>query len=204
MTDTIVTVLQKIQTEIKAPKSQQGRFGKSRSAEDIIAQAKPILAKHGAAITLADEIVQVGERNYIKATACLRWNESVLEVHGWAWEGELNRGLDASQVTGMASSYARKYAMGGLFALDDTKDADGHMDAPVSNLAKAKDADGHMDAPVSNLAKAKDALNKEFEQYGHATDDAKKKIIDTVIGKAKIDTEAEVDAVMQALEDGLV
>jgi len=204
MTDTIVTVLQKIQTEIKAPKSQQGRFGKSRSAEDIIAQAKPILAKHGAAITLADEIVQVGERNYIKATACLRWNESVLEVHGWAWEGELNRGLDASQVTGMASSYARKYAMGGLFALDDTKDADGHMDAPVSNLAKAKDADGHMDAPVSNLAKAKDALNKEFERYGHTTDEAKKKIIDTVIGKAKIDTEAEVDAVMQALEDGLV
>lgn len=187
MTDTIVTVLQKIQTEIKAPKSQQGRFGKSRSAEDIIAQAKPILAKHGAAITLADEIVQVGERNYIKATACLHWNESVLEVQGWAWEGELNRGLDASQVTGMASSYARKYAMGGLFALDDTKDADGHMDAPVPNLAKAKDA-----------------LNKEFEQYGHTTDEAKKKIIDTVIGKAKIDTEAEVDAVMQALEDGLV
>lgn len=187
MTDTIVTVLQKIQAEIKAPKSQQGRFGKSRSAEDIIAQAKPILAKYSAAITLGDQIVRVGERNYIKATATLYWGDATLPVDGWAWEGELNRGLDSSQVTGMASSYARKYAMGGLFALDDTKDADGHMDAPVSNLAKAKDA-----------------LNKEFEQYGHTTDDAKMKIIDTVLGKSKIDTTMEVDAVMQALEDGLV
>lgn len=187
MTETLITVLQKVQQEIKAPKNQQGRFGKSRSAEDIIAQAKPVCAKYNAAFTLSDQIVQVGDRNYIKATATFYWNGHDLGVDGWAWEGELNRGLDASQVTGMASSYARKYAMGGLFALDDTKDADGHMDAPVSNLAKAKDA-----------------LNKEFEQYGHATDDAKKKIIDTVLGKAKIDTESEVNAVMQALEDGLV
>ena len=125
---TIMEILAKIQSELKAPKSQYNSFGKYayRSAEDILEAVKPLCTKHGAILTLSDEIVSVGDRVYVKATASLYpmdLNGSVL-VSAFAREPEEKKGMDASQVTGTASSYARKYALNGLFCFDDTKDAD--------------------------------------------------------------------------------
>ena len=117
-----------IQAELKAPKNQVNAFGKYkyRSAEDIIEAVKPILFKHQCALLISDEIVQVGDRIYVKATAMLvdELSEDRISVSGWAREEEVKKGMDAAQITGSASSYARKYALNGLFAIDDTKDAD--------------------------------------------------------------------------------
>jgi hypothetical protein len=104
-------------------------FGKYkyRSAEDIIEAVKPILFKNNCALLISDEIVQVADRVYVKATAMLidENNEELpIKVYGWAREEEVKKGMDAAQITGSASSYARKYALNGLFAIDDTKDAD--------------------------------------------------------------------------------
>jgi hypothetical protein len=121
--------LVKIQAELKAPKNQLNAFGKYkyRSAEDIIEAVKPILFKNNCALLISDEIVQVADRVYVKATAMLidENNEELpIQVYGWAREEEVKKGMDAAQITGSASSYARKYALNGLFAIDDTKDAD--------------------------------------------------------------------------------
>ena len=121
--------LVKIQAELKAPKNQMNAFGKYkyRSAEDIIEAVKPILFKNNCALLISDEIVQVADRVYVKATAMLidENNEELpIKVFGWAREEEVKKGMDAAQITGSASSYARKYALNGLFAIDDTKDAD--------------------------------------------------------------------------------
>jgi hypothetical protein len=121
--------LVKIQAELKSPKNQMNAFGKYkyRSAEDIIEAVKPILFKNNCALLISDEIVQVADRVYVKATAMLidENNEELpIQVYGWAREEEVKKGMDAAQITGSASSYARKYALNGLFAIDDTKDAD--------------------------------------------------------------------------------
>jgi hypothetical protein len=119
--------LVKIQAELKAPKNQTNAFGKYkyRSAEDIIEAVKPILNKYGTALIVSDEVVQVGDRIYIKATATLLdATDDHISVNGWAREEEVKKGMDAAQITGSASSYARKYALNGLFAIDDTKDSD--------------------------------------------------------------------------------
>jgi hypothetical protein len=119
--------LVKIQAELKAPKGQFNAFGKYkyRNAEDIIEAVKPILNKYGTALVVSDEVVQVGDRIYIKSTATLLdGTDDSISVSGWAREEEVKKGMDAAQITGSASSYARKYALNGLFAIDDTKDSD--------------------------------------------------------------------------------
>lgn len=119
--------LVKIQAELRAPKNQTNAFGKYkyRNAEDIIEAVKPILNRYNTALVVSDEVVQVGERIYIKATATLLDDtEDHISVNGWAREEEVKKGMDAAQITGSASSYARKYALNGLFAIDDTKDSD--------------------------------------------------------------------------------
>ena len=117
-----------IQAELKAPKNQYNSFGKYhyRSCEDILESLKPVLAKHQAAVTISDEIVLIGDRYYVKATATLIDVEKgdKVEVSAYAREDEQKKGMDASQLTGSTSSYARKYALNGLFAIDDTKDSD--------------------------------------------------------------------------------
>lgn len=117
-----------IQQELIAPKNQFNNFGKYnyRSCEDILEGLKPCLKKVNAAVTVSDEIVQIGERYYIKATATLHDAESgdCLSNTAYAREEESKKGMDASQVTGATSSYARKYALNGLFCIDDVKDAD--------------------------------------------------------------------------------
>lgn len=116
-----------IQSELKAPKGQFNSFGKYkyRSAEDILEALKPILAKYECFVILSDQISLIGDRYYVIATATI-WNKDgkSVSVTGIAREEDSKKGMDGSQITGTASSYARKYALNGLFAIDDTKDAD--------------------------------------------------------------------------------
>lgn len=116
----------KVQQELKAPKSNFNKFGNFfyRSAEDILEAVKPLNAKYGLVLTLKDEPVLVGERYYIKATARIADGNESHEVTAYARESQAKKGMDDSQITGTASSYARKYALNGLFLIDDTKDAD--------------------------------------------------------------------------------
>ena len=117
-----------IQAELKAPKGQYNSFGKYkyRSAEDILESVKPLCIKHNAVLTLSDEMVLVGDRYYIKATATIIDLDDNNQISNTAYarESEDKKGMDSSQITGTASSYARKYALNGLFLIDDTKDAD--------------------------------------------------------------------------------
>lgn len=118
-----------VQSELKAPKSQYNSFGKYnyRSAEDIVEAAKPLCKEHGILLTLSDSVELVGEKAYIKATASVvdvADPSGKVEVSAYAREPLDKKGMDDSQITGAASSYARKYALNGLFAIDDTKDAD--------------------------------------------------------------------------------
>ena len=119
--------LVKIQSELKAPKNLFNKFGGYyyRSAEDILEALKPLLLKYDCLLTLKDEIILIGNRFYVRATASLRNSEgSIVEVTAYAREEESKKGMDSSQITGAASSYARKYALNGLFLIDDQKDAD--------------------------------------------------------------------------------
>ena len=121
--------LQAVQSELKAPKGQTNTFGnyKYRSCEDILEAVKPILAKHKAAITVGDDVVLVGDRFYIKAVARFYDTEAEhepIENTAFAREAAMKKGMDDSQITGTASSYARKYCLNGLLLIDDTKDAD--------------------------------------------------------------------------------
>jgi hypothetical protein len=116
-----------IQNELKAPKSNFNSFGKYRyrSAEDILTGVKPLLQKYSCTMTVSDEIVFIGSRFYIKATVTITDEEGNTEsVSAYAREDESKKGMDGSQITGTASSYARKYALNGMFLIDDTKDAD--------------------------------------------------------------------------------
>ena len=119
-------MLAKIQSLVKAPKGQLNKFGnyKYRSCEDIVEAVKLVINPLGYYLTLMDEIVLIGNRVYVKATATLSNGEQTYSATAYAREEETKKGMDAAQVTGAASSYARKYALNGLFAIDDTKDAD--------------------------------------------------------------------------------
>lgn len=125
---TVDSKLMEIQAKLKAPKSQYNAFGKYsyRSCEDILEAVKPLLKAQNCVLTLTDEVVAIGNRIYLKATACFSDNDSgkIIEVNGFAREEETKKGMDGSQITGAASSYARKYALNGLFLIDDTKDSD--------------------------------------------------------------------------------
>ena len=114
------------QAELKAPKGQYNSFGKYkyRSAEDILEGVKPVNAKYGLLLHLSDEPVYIGERHYIKATATITDGADTMVVTAYARESANRKGQDESQITGTASSYARKYALNGLYLIDDTKDAD--------------------------------------------------------------------------------
>jgi len=119
--------LSKIQASLKAPKGQYNNFGKYkyRSCEDIVEAVKPLLAEYGYHLNMSDDVVGVGDRVYIKATCkIMNGDKIVSEASALAREAENKKGMDDSQITGTASSYARKYALNGLFAIDDTKDAD--------------------------------------------------------------------------------
>lgn len=146
---TIQIQLSVIQKELKAPKGQLNKFGNYnyRSCEDIVEAVKPLLTG-GLTLTISDEVVNVGARYYVKATATLTNGEGeTVSVSAFAREAEEKKGMDLAQITGACSSYARKYALNGLFAIDDTKDADTQNNAsevkgtkPVSKAQAYRDA----------------------------------------------------------------
>ena len=124
----VYTKLLNVQSELKAPKSQYNSFGKYkyRSCEDILEALKPILNKNKATVIISDDILFVEGRHYIKATVKFidTENGETVENSALAREDEIKKGMDSSQITGSVSSYARKYALNGMFAIDDTKDSD--------------------------------------------------------------------------------
>ena len=122
--------LLKIQQELKAPKNQKNNFGgyNYRSCEDIFEAVKPILEKEKVTLRVTDELVLIGDRYYIKATAILSDGKETIENVAYAREEENKKGMDQSQITGASSSYARKYALNGLFLIDDVKDSDATND----------------------------------------------------------------------------
>ena len=124
--------LAKIQRELKAPKSQYNNFGKYkyRNCEDILEALKPHL--NGVHVRVSDDIKVIGDRVYVVATATISDGTEALSTTAYAREPLNKKGMDESQITGAASSYARKYALNGLFLIDDTKDADGHAPEQVS------------------------------------------------------------------------
>lgn len=123
---TLTELLCEIQAELKAPKGQYNSFGKYkyRSAEDILEAAKPLANKRGCIILLRDILVNINERYYVQATASIEKGNETIFTTALAREEEAKKGMDASQITGATSSYARKIALNGLFAIDDAKDSD--------------------------------------------------------------------------------
>lgn len=155
--------LQEIQQKLHAPKGQFNKFGKYnyRSCEDILESVKPILKEAGCTLTLSDEIVLIGERYYIKATAHLKGEDTDEVVTAYARESATKSGMDDSQITGSTSSYARKYALNGLFCIDDNKDAD--TDEYVEqNKAKAQ-AQNPTPAPAQTTQAAPKKEKETFD-----------------------------------------
>lgn len=162
-------ILNKIQQQLKVPKSRQNTFGKYayRNAEDIVEAVKPLLGD--AILTLSDEIVEVGGRVYVKATATLSQGTSLLfdsqstkpvteissqkiSVSAYAREPLEQKGMNEAQITGSASSYARKYALNGLFCIDDTQDADS-QDNRHEEMTQAMENDGGFVLPSESVTK---------------------------------------------------
>ena len=130
---TLIQKLAKVQLELKAPKNQRNNFGgyNYRSAEDILEAVKPLAIKYGAVVNITDDVIQVSNRIYVKAMVRFIDIDDVsqsLATTALAREEETKKGMDGSQITGAASSYARKYALNGMFAIDDTKDSDATND----------------------------------------------------------------------------
>jgi len=178
--------LSDVQKILKAPKNQFNNFGKYkyRSCEDILEAAKPICIENGLVLTLTDKVVNVGDSNYIEATAMVIDIETsqAHEVSASARESVTKKGMDDSQITGTASSYARKYALNGLFCIDDTKDADTDIhtkQTQSSNTQSNEPTERKVSTKeLKDLANQKHVpLSQIFEMYkkdtGKTTDDIK-------------------------------
>lgn len=158
--------LSAIQGNLKAPKNQVNSFGKYkyRSAEDILEAVKPHLTSFNLSLTISDDLVQVGDRFYIKAVVKLFDSENSIETSAFAREEENKKGMDSAQVTGATSSYARKYALNGLLLIDDTKDADAtnthgkELEKPKANKTAVTDIKKLKELLISN----KDATLKQL------------------------------------------
>jgi hypothetical protein len=166
-TETLQEKLNYIQTTLNAPKNLYNSFGKYsyRNLEGILAGVKPLLKETGCTFTLSDTMVEVGGRVYVEAEATIHFADDSLSVRGYAREEENKKGMDSSQLTGSTSSYARKYAANGLFAIDDTIDADGYNthDKEVSKPSKETKTSHSTKATISDLSKVKEMLAKDKE-----------------------------------------
>ena len=169
--------LMRIQTKIKAPKNLYNSFGKYkyRNAESICEAVKPFLAEENCILLLSDEIVAMGDRIYVKATATIKDcnSDTEISVSAFARESLEKKGMDESQITGTASSYARKYALNGLFLLDDTKDADSDEYHQQSKAKEEAEEFEKQAEEVGNMKIAKmkvDAIKKKCAEDGIAED----------------------------------
>lgn len=144
-----------IQNELNCPKSHYNKFGdyNYRNLEDIVEALKPLLEKHKCQLTISDELVQVGDRYYVKAIATISDGDETMSVTAYARETETKKKMDDSQITGATSSYARKYALNGLFLIDDTKDADSQDD-------REKTEDVMSDMPANEIEKLNSNIDK--------------------------------------------
>lgn len=164
--------LSTVQSELKVPKGQFNSFGKYkyRSCEDILEAVKPILKKHGASIVIADQIIQLESRFYVKATAAFIDTETGEKICSTASarEQEDKKGMDQSQITGTASSYARKYALNGLLLIDDTKDADtDEHHNQVEKSGHKNSVDPYMPTQDGKVSKVQmDFLKSELKRTG--------------------------------------
>lgn len=186
-----------LQTKMKAPKGQYSDFGGYyyRSCEDITEAAKPLLAEVKAVLLLTDEIVVIGDRTYVKAAAKLIDAESdgVVEVDGYAREAESRPKFDVAQLTGTASSYARKYALNGLFALDDAKDADA---LPPAQQTTAKPAGSQKPANNAKQQPAAKPVEKvASHQLGQLQALAKQKgvAVESIVAGYKLNSLQDMD-----------
>ena len=160
---TLTESLCEVQGALKAPKGQYNSFGKYayRSCEDIVEAVKPLLTARGLLLTITDEIVLIGARFYVRATAAVTDGKDTVSNTAFAREPDDKKGMDPSQVTGMASSYARKYALNGLFCIDDTKDAE-TMD---NRQQKAEPVKVEQAIAEVNAAKSTDELTALWNSY---------------------------------------
>lgn len=166
--------LTEVQNELKAPKSKYNSFGKYnyRSCEDILEAVKPILKAKRLAMTVKDDVFNIGDRFYIMATVTVYDCESDEKVTttAYAREDADKKGMDGSQITGSSSSYARKYALNGMFAIDDTKDADGWNTHDKDRTVEKKEAERATEEQVAKLRalyKGKeDKLTELLDKYG--------------------------------------
>ena len=165
----------KIQNELKVPKGNLNKFGnyKYRSAEDILEAVKPVLLKYDATVYLSDEIVLIGTKIFLKATACLTIGEKQICVNGFAETSE-HKGMSAEQTTGTASSYARKYALNGLFLIDETEqDADGKDSTDKKDILNASQKIENCTS-LDDLGTVWNSLTKDEQKQFVALKDAMK------------------------------
>ena len=175
-------VLTGVQAKLKAPKNQVNKFGgyKYRSCEDILEAVKPLLDECDATLTIGDSIEVVADRVYVKATATFKAGEEVESVTAYAREPITKKGMDEPQITGTASSYARKYALNGLFLIDDTKDADSNEYTEQQNKAKKQ-----IDYITSEQAAR---LNQLMVQYNDSQPPEKKINLTAMLKKHKVES----------------
>lgn len=210
----VYAALQAVQRDLKAPKGQYNSFGKYkyRSCEDIVEAVKPLLNEQGLILTMADEVIGVADRVYIKATCKVIdvATGDFIETTALARESLTKKGMDDSQITGTASSYARKYALNGLFAIDDTKDADTDQYRNQTNGAQA--AQNRSQAPAYSNAgttkgggdeirhKAIEGLKAEVGRIGCTWDEVTA-IAEAKFGKGtKAMTAGEISKLVNSLE----
>ncbi len=159
--------LSRIQKELKAPKGQFNKFGNYnyRNCEDILEAVKPML--NGLVLTLSDKIEAIGGNVYVTSTAKLMDGENSIEVSASAREAVTKKGMDDSQITGTSSSYARKYALNGLFCIDDTKDADTMDNSNIrpSNFVIDAAAQSWIDAAKQNPSVLNDLTDPDYKQF---------------------------------------
>lgn len=205
MSNNIYKKLMLVQSKLKAPKNQYNSFGKYsyRSCEDILEGLKPLLNEVEAIVTLNDEVVNIGERFYIKAIATfidIATGEKV-EVSALAREDETKKGMDLAQVTGSVSSYARKYALNGLFAIDDTKDSDStnKHDKDKGNVTNLN-TENKWTNPKLTDAQVKRLYVIAYKK-GIAADKVKEQVLKKFNKEIKDLTKAEYDKVCEGYEN---
>lgn len=158
----------RVQAELKAPKNQRNNFGKYnyRSCEDILEAVKPLLAREGLVMTISDQVHEVGGLVYVEATAKITNGEDVVSANGVAGVDANRKGMDLSQSFGSSSSYARKYALNGLFLIDDTKDADATNTHGKKTVTKKKMTPTIKSAMIKAISTGqRDAVVQRLEDY---------------------------------------
>lgn len=193
-----------VQSELKAPKGKTNSFGgfTYRSASDILEAVKPLLYKRGIIISLSDEVVNIGGANYVKATAQITDGTDQGVSTAYAREAVTKKGMDEAQITGSASSYARKYALSGLFAIDDAAaDPDGHDNREHKPEAPKKNPEETTEPPVDELAALKGKAWNLLKQNGFTEEKLRGEMTELFIGKKQPTTIEDFKQLIEALDN---